>query len=476
MPIPILASALQDGVEVIPGWEYIKNYGPIAVSVFLLKNYFAGSRNTWEMNFHGRVFIVTGGTSGLGASVVDELASKGAQLVLLVKNLHDEWVIDYVEGLREKHGNQLIYAEECDLNSLHSIRMFVSSWLNSRNPRRLDGVVLCAGESLPIGKPRQLSADGVEKQIAINYLANYHLLTLLAPAIRSQPSDRKVKILTTSCLSQVFGNVDLEDLLWEDRKYPSNTPWKVFGTSKLMLSCFVKEYQRRLDTYERSDKTSMSVRANIVNPGMMRSPSTKRFLSLGSIFGLMMYVLLYPILWIFLKSTYQGAQSFFYALSNPELNVRPGGSFIQECSVVQKKTKKELNDEEFQKKLYEETEKLINDIEKRSATRRNQSSTAANKKNKKKGKKQPAKKDEKEPEKPGISLMQTKGDALERELSKMDKTLPLFGDFSGNAPKSKENKYLKALDAKFEAQLASRNQAKTTSTEVTTEKPKSRKI
>lgn len=466
MPVHILASAFQDGPGVIPGWEYIKTYGPIAASVFSLKYYFAGATNTWDKNFHGQVYIVTGGTTGLGASVVDELASRGAQIVLLVRSLHDQWLIDYVESIRTKHANLLIYAEECDLNSLHSIRKFASDWLNNQTPRRLDGIICCAGESLPMGKPRTLSEDGIEKQLAINYFAHFHLLTLMGPAIRSQPSDRRVRIMLTTCLSQVFGKIDIDDLTWEQRKYPVNSPWKVFGTSKLLLACFAKEYQRRLDAYERSDKTSMNVKINLVNPGVMRSPSTKRFLSFGTIWGLIFYVLIYPLLWIFLKSTWQGAQSFFFGLMNPNLDNLPGGNFLQECSVVQKKTRSELSDEELQKKLFDKTEKVVAELEKKSAIIRKKQEAIAEKKNKKgkKGKKGESKNDAKKSNasenseaKSKLSYMDQNEAKIQAELKKAQKEPPLFGNIGTNKDLLfKENRYLRDLDAKYEARIAAR--------------------
>lgn len=459
MPIPFLTAIIQEGTGVIPYYSHVKVYVPLALTILALKKYFAGASNTWTSNFHGRVYIVTGGTAGLGASVVDELAANGAQIVLLVRNTKDEWLVDHIENLREKHGNQLIYAEECDLALLHLVRLFASSWLNSRVPRRLDGIIMCAGESLPMGKPREFTEDGVERQIGVNFLGPAHLLELMAPALRSQPADRRVRVLVATCLLQAFGKVDYEDLLWEKKSYPVNKPWQVFGTSKLLLACYAREYQRRMDLYVRSDKTGMDFKINMVNPGVMRLPLTKRFLSFGQIWGLIMYMVVYPILWIFLKSTYQGAQSFLYGLSNIELDLLPGGIFLQECSVVEKKAKKELYDEELQKKVYDQTAKLIEAIEKESARKRAKSKKKNSKKEKKQQKTETKKEDLK------IGFMSESEKQLIEELGKMEK-MPLVGD---SKTLVKDNKYLKELDEKF-AKSRQTNKLKETSA-VPQEKP-----
>ena len=111
MPIDIILTVLYDGTDSIPGWEYLKTYVPVALTFGAIKYYFSGASNTWERDLHGKVYILTGATTGMGAQVAYELATRGAQLVLLVRSTEDIWVVDYVEDLRNKTNNVLIYAE-----------------------------------------------------------------------------------------------------------------------------------------------------------------------------------------------------------------------------------------------------------------------------------------------------------------------------------------------------------------------------
>jgi hypothetical protein len=101
----------------------------------------------------------------------------------------------------------------------------------------------------------------------------------------------------------------------------------------------------------------------------MRSPSTKRVASFGSLFGLLAYVCLLPILWIFLKSSGNGAQSIFHALYSSDFVNLQGGNFIANCNIY-KPARGEFEDEELQKQLYDNTEKDIAKVEKESAIRR----------------------------------------------------------------------------------------------------------
>lgn len=455
MPLDFLGAVFFQKTHEFPYSEQIKKILPPLVTATFLKLYMNGSTNTWERKLHGKVYIVTGGTSGIGAALVREMASKGAQLVLLTSQISENsdnsakiWITDYINDLREATSNEMIYAEYCDLSSLYSIRKFATKWLDNKPARRLDGVICLANETLPIGKLRTNSIDGVEIQMAVNYLSHYHLLTLLEPALNVQPPDRDVRVLLSSCLSQNMGEIDTADLLWEERNYPSNKPWKVFGTSKLLVNMFAKEFQRKLTSYERPDKQPCGVRVNVVNPGIVRSPGSRRFLSMGSIFGLFLYLLFYPIFWIFLKSTEQGMQSYLFGINSPIPYGGKGGYYIKECSIIENEGRQELNDEALQKKVFEITKDKIEYLEKASAIERNKSKKKSATTNK--------------DLKAGINNTSTKGDTKQQELesakvglfktafegSDAGALLPDVSKFTKNDQNKEER--LRRLDIKYE--------------------------
>lgn len=239
--------------------------------------------------------------------------------------------MDYVADLRLKHNNSLIYAEECDLSSLHSIRVFCTKWLDNAPPRRLDSVVLAAGVMAPPFSQRVLTKDGVEHHWGINYLANFHFLTLMMPALKVQPPDRDVRVLVATCSAYMLGDLDLNDPEFLQRGYPSRRPWLVYGAAKIALMSFLVEMQRQLNEYKRPDNAPMNVRVYSVDPGMLRSPGSRRWISFGSVFGLFVYMITWPLWWLVLKSTDEGAQSFFAGLYDPEYASTQGGALIREC-------------------------------------------------------------------------------------------------------------------------------------------------
>ncbi|KAK9470096.1 uncharacterized protein V1510DRAFT_424016 [Dipodascopsis tothii] len=339
MPVDIAWTIFSEGVEAVPFWPWIQDHwtwAPWIAGTVLLKKYFSGSKNTWERDMHGRVVLVTGGTAGVGAAVVEDLAARGAQIVLLVRSLSDGWLIDHITDLRQRSNNHLIYAEECDLSSLHSIRLFATKWIDNSPPRRLDMVILCAGVFQPPTQPRQVTDDNIELQWGVNYLANYHLLNILSPALRVQPPDRDVRVIMANCSAYVLADLDLDDVEFHRRSYPQNQPWRAYGSAKLALNMYAKELQAQIDAYSRPDGQPNNVRVFMANPGFVRTASFRRVVTLGSLWGLAVYLLTYAFWWIVLKSPWYGAQTLLHVAMSQDCGLGEGGKSFVECEEVRR--------------------------------------------------------------------------------------------------------------------------------------------
>ena len=197
MPLPFLESLLVDGW---PQWApqpwVAASLAAVGASIYTIKSYSCGMSNPADAKMHGKVVMITGGTSGIGAVVVQALAERGAQIILLTRQApSDAFLADFIGEMRIKTKNQMIYAEQVDLSSLHSIRKFATKWIDNAPPRRLDMLILCAATLTPPGKPRVETEEGIEETWMVNYLANFHQLGILSPALRAQPFDRDVRII-----------------------------------------------------------------------------------------------------------------------------------------------------------------------------------------------------------------------------------------------------------------------------------------
>ena len=293
------------------------------------------------------------------------LATRGAQVILLTHHtLSDPFLVDYLEDLRVSTSNELIHAERVDLSSLHSIRTFATKWVDNAPPRRIDMIILCADTLTPRFGLSVVTNDQLEPVWGINYLANFHLLSILKPAITAQPPDRDVRIIFSTCSSYLGGNMkeikDDRDPLPIGRKYE---------TSKLAFMVFAQAFQNLLDNYKRPDKQPNNARVIIVDPGFTRTPGMRRWLTMGSLWGLFLYLVTLPLWWFVLKSPLQGAQGFLRAAMEAELGRGVGGRFLKECKEV-KFLRPEVTDIDVQKRLWEFSEKQILNLEKEGAVKR----------------------------------------------------------------------------------------------------------
>ena len=346
-----------------------------------------------------------GGTSGIGAAVARSLASRGAQLVLLTQHpLTDPFLADFIMDMRNDTNNELITAEQVDLSSLNSIRKFATKWVDNAPPRRLDMVILCASTFAFSPRSNELSEvteDGFELAWGVNYVANFHLLSLLSPALRAQPPDRDVRVIFSTCSSYLGGQ--LHELLSEQgiankdtssqkksklqttksrkeddnhkqREYRSQEAVRIshrspYATSKLAIMIFASAYQKHLSSYKRPDKYPSNARVIIVDPGFTRTPSTRRYVSNGSLLGLVIYLLCWPFWWLILKSPDDGAQTFLHAAMESQYGQGEGGWFLKECN-ERHIARNEIKDEKLQKSLWEMTDKAVQVMEKESAAKK----------------------------------------------------------------------------------------------------------
>ena len=233
------------------------------------------------------------------------------------------------------------------------------------------------------------TVDGLEEEWAVNYLANFHLLSILSPAIRAQPPDRDVRILFSSCSSYIGGRLELKDT---EQKAKSGSV--SYARSKLALMTFAYAFQKHLDAYQRPDKALNNARSFIVDPGYSRTPGTRRWLSGGSLIGLLFYLITYPIWWLMLKSPERGAQSYLLASMEADYGRGEGGKLLKECREFEP-LRPEVKSEEIAKRLWEFSEKQIEQLEKEGAVKRalakKEAEKAAKKDEKKVAKKEEAK-------------------------------------------------------------------------------------
>jgi NAD(P)-dependent dehydrogenase (short-subunit alcohol dehydrogenase family) len=176
--------------------------------------------------------LVTGATSGIGQQIAREVARAGLRVVLVGRS--EERLARAVAEIRAEVAGAALDTRLIDLSSQASIREFAARFV-AEEPR-LDVLVNDAGMQTP---KRQLSVDGIELVFATNVLG-YFLLTgeLLPLLTRSAPS-RVVNVA-----SEFAGNLDLDDLQFERRRYSNQL---VYRQSKQANRMLTRALARRLE-------------------------------------------------------------------------------------------------------------------------------------------------------------------------------------------------------------------------------------
>ncbi|KAF8420373.1 oxidoreductase [Tirmania nivea] len=169
-------------------------------------------------------------------------------------------------------------------------------------------------------------------------------------------------------------------------RFSVGKPWQATGMAKLALMTSLLSFKAQTRAYVRKDKEPVNVRTFIVDPGFTRIPSTCAFITLGSLWGLLVYFFTYPLWWLVLKSPQQAGESFLFAVISIEGAQGEGGLVYRECREGEVR-REEVYNADFAKTLWEVTEKEIAELEKKGALKRKRRKMEKEREVKKNGKK-----------------------------------------------------------------------------------------
>jgi NAD(P)-dependent dehydrogenase (short-subunit alcohol dehydrogenase family) len=275
----------------------------------------------------GKVVIVTGSNSGIGKAPVKTLAGMGATVVMAVRN-RERGEMARNEIVAET-GNESVSVMVCDVASRDSIKRF-SDEFRSRHDR-LDALINNAGA---VFAKRQLSADGIESSMAVNYLGPFTLTRELIPLLKASAPSRIVNVS-----SGLSGNAEIDfDDLQREKGYKG---MKAYAGSKLMLTTYTLELAERLE--------GTGVTVNVVEPGFV---ATNLGRNSGSLLNSVMFTLVRPMQ----TTPEKAAENSIYATTSPELAGVTGRIFAKK---QEKEAPPLTQDGEARRRLWDATERLL---------------------------------------------------------------------------------------------------------------------
>jgi NAD(P)-dependent dehydrogenase (short-subunit alcohol dehydrogenase family) len=200
-------------------------------------------------SLENKSILITGATAGIGKVAALELAQMGAQVTIIGRNPNKTPAV--ADEIRQQSHNPQVDYLLGDLSVMAEVRRLADEYR-----ARHEHLHVLINNAAALFMRRQVSADGLEMSLALNYLA-YFILTLELLDLLKACAPARIVNVTSS--SHRIARLNLDDLAM-DHLYIGLL---AYGRSKLMNVVFTYELARRLK--------GSGVTANCLHPGLVSS-------------------------------------------------------------------------------------------------------------------------------------------------------------------------------------------------------------
>lgn len=265
-----------------------------------------GSDSTAEevtagLDLTGKVALVTGVSSGLGAETLRVLTLRGAHVLGTARTREKAAAAYAAAGGRATP----LALELTDFDSVAACADEVR-----RLGMPLDILVCNAGV---MALPQLEQVYGIEKHFVTNHLGHFVLVNRLLDAVRAAREGRVVVVSSRGYLWAPPDGIEFDNLSGARGEYDPN---RAYGQSKLANGLFSLELARRLE--------GTGATSNSVHPGIIRTQLGRHFSPwkkwLGDVIG-----------WTFMKSIPAGAATQCYVATAPRL-AGVSGYYFANCN------------------------------------------------------------------------------------------------------------------------------------------------
>lgn len=249
-----------------------------------------------------KVYLVTGGNTGLGYEVSKALAAKNAHVFLTSRN--DAKQQGAIQQIKRDHPGAKVEGLHADyLNGFADIKECADAFKARNLP--LHGLINNVGVENPGDRK---SKEGFDPTQASNYLGHFYLTHLLLQNLTSTPQSR---IVNLTSLVEPNGSIEWTDIGGRNVK---RSGYQMYAASKLMLYMLGVELQKRLRSIGSSTDV-FNAHPGVAQTDAFRKSDKSKFLARAMAFGADTIG----------QSAGGGAQSLLKAATDPSLTGMGGG-------------------------------------------------------------------------------------------------------------------------------------------------------
>jgi retinol dehydrogenase 12 len=247
-----------------------------------------------------RVCLVTGATSGIGLQTSLALAERGATVLMAgIDQTECDRAIDHVQSIVPEAA---LHPFVADLSRISEVRRLAAA-VRSQHPR-LHVLVNNAGVFCT---RHEVTEDGIERTLAVNYVAPFVLTTSLLPCLVSTGGARVVNV---SSVAHHQGRLVLDEG-WHRR--PPSHGFFAYATSKLAVLLFTRALAQR---HSPDVLTSNALHPGVVGTSLVRSAGWP-----GRLLGWANFLM---------RSPARGARTSVHLATSPEVATVTGAYFVDD--------------------------------------------------------------------------------------------------------------------------------------------------
>lgn len=312
------------------------------IIIYLIHNYFNGPFTPLDPkeNLKNKKIIITGCTKGIGKETALSLLEKGAKVIFACRDkTRTNKLIDSIEDLKMRSNAFFIQLDVSDFSSINS---FIKEY--KLQFKKFDILINNAGINFDYFS----KIGNYEATIVTNYIGPFYLTKNIL-----EYAEDKARIINLSSGGHELCRLkDINDFLSDNFTKENYTFITTYTFSKLCNIIHAKNLA------EFFSNKNIEVKICAVHPGLVRSELFSQYEK-----GYMKFFVkfLWPLLYIFSKSTLAGAQTSLHC-SYMDYEDLISGGYYANCKLT--KTAKILNDEEICMKIIKKTNEIVEEIAK----------------------------------------------------------------------------------------------------------------